>query len=219
MTLKRLLLTAELTPRLLELRIRNIPDNCKFQVVVPTLKIISIHHYSPVNHRSCGINDMLSAASEVEEFETYKLCVTGTLQFASNHLKSIELYQSDGLSGISLWAPNLQTLSLRKCYSIKTINVLKSHRLAERLPGGHEPTTFWVNTINSNISTTAMAALTGSGRCRLIKDSGSDNGLLGTGSFFQFMHKFQDEEGDEGLLGLLKGWELWNDQEIRDMDG
>ena len=170
MTLIRLQLTAELTPNLLDLEIRNIPEDCKFQVVVPTLKIISIHHYTPPKHKSSCINDMLDAASELEKFETYMLCVTEVLHFASNHLKTIELYHSDGLSGISFWAPNLETLTLHDCYKIKRINVLKSHLLAEKLSESHEPTTIQVNTLNANIDSTAMAALKKSGRC-LIDDN------------------------------------------------
>ena len=213
-TLLRLHLTAKLTPSLQNLEIRNIPEKCKFHVVVPTLKNISIHHYSPPDHGSGVINEMLAAASELEEFETYKLWVTEELCFASNQLKTIELYRSDGLSGISLWAPNLEELNLRACYSIMSIEILKSHHLAKKLPHGHKPSTIRVKTANANISAKAIAALKRSGRC-VIEDSGSSDGPLGMESFFQSLHradKFKDEEGeeseDDGLLGLLKAMEV-----------
>ena len=213
MTLTRLQLNAELTPNLLELEIRNIPENCKFQVVVPTLKMISIHHYTPPEHKSHVINDMLAAASELEKFETYKLWVTEVLHFASNHLKTIELYRSDGLSGISFWGPNLETLTLRACYCIERITVLKSHLLAEKLPEGHEPTTIRVNTLNANISSMAMAALEGSGRC-LIEENEPDDGPLGTEAMFKFMHTF-DGDGPEGMM---RGAMAWSEMQLGEMD-
>ena len=212
-TLIRLQLTAKLTPHLLELEIRNIPGDCKFEVVVPTLKMISIHHYTPPDHNSDVINDMLAAASELEKFETYKLWVTEVLHFASNHLKTIELYRSDGLSGISFWAPNLETLTMRACYGIERITVSVEHLLAEKLPEGHEPTTIRVNTLNSNISAVAMASLEASGRC-LFEESEPDDGPLGTEGMYKFMHTF---EGD-GLAGMMRAMTAWDEKQFGGMD-
>ena len=219
-TLLKLHLTAELTPSLLDLEIRNIPENCKFHVVVPTLRTISIHHYSPPDHGSSVINKMLAAATELETFETYKLWVTEELCFASNLLKTIELYRSDGLSGISLWAPNLEELNLRACYSITSIKILKSHQLSKKLPQGHKSSTIRVKTANANISGKAVAALKRSGRC-LIEDSGPSDGPLGTESYFQALHradKFQDDEGEAGpagLLRMLKAMEVLDDEQVK----
>ena len=220
LTLLKLLLTAELTPNLRDLEIRNIPEKCEFCVVVPTLRTVSIHHYSPPEHSSDVINEMLAAASELETFETYKLWVIEELRFASNNLKTIELYRSDGLSGISLWAPNLEELNLRACYSIMSIEVLKSHPLDKKLPRGHKLSTIRVKTANTNISEEAMKALRKSGRCQ-IEESSPGDGPLGTESFFQALHradKFEgigdddDEDGGGGgpggLLKVLKAMEL-----------
>ena len=215
MTLVELRLTADLTPKLVELEVRNIPQTCKFHVVVPTLKKIWIHHYTPPEHSSGCINDMLAAATALETFETYKLWVSEELRFASNHLKSIELYRSDGLSGISLWAPNLEKLVLRACFSIKNIEILKSHQLAEELPEGHEPTTIRVNTANANISPRAMNALKKSGRCLFEDNDPDDDGPLGTEAMYQFMHKNTNE--DDGPLGMMKAMMAWSNMQFEGM--
>lgn len=211
----KLHLTADLTPNLLNLDIHKIPQNCEFQVVVPSLKTIAIRHYSPPDHDSSVINEMLKAASELEIFETYRLNVEEKLRFASNYLKSIELHQSEVLTGIALWTPNLEQLNLRACYSIKSIRILSSHRLAEKLPEGHQPTTIRVNTANANISPTAMAALTESGRC-LIENIIPSDGLYAE-PMWSFLTKFQEEKGmkeksqEEQLLGLIEGMKLWDE--------
>lgn len=215
MTLVELRLTADLTPKLVELEVRNIPQTCKFHVVVPTLKKIWIHHYTPPEHSSGCINDMLAAATALETFETYKLWVSEELRFASNHLKSIELYRSDGLSGISLWAPNLEKLVLRACFSIKNIEIVKSHQLAEELPEGHEPTTIRVNTANANISPRAMNALKKSGRCLFEDNDPDDDGPLGTEAMYQFMHKNTNE--DDGPLGMMKAMMAWSNMQFEGM--
>ena len=177
--LRKLRLTADLTPKLVNLELSNVPEECKFHVVVPTLKNIWIHHFrGQDNDLAERINNMLAAATELETFETYKLWVSGELHFASNHLKTIDLHRSDGLPGISFWAPNLEKLRLQACFSIWNIEVLKSHPLAETLPEGHEPTKFRVNTLNANIGAKAMKALKKSKRCIIEDEDEGHNGAM-----------------------------------------
>ena len=209
----KLHLTADLTPNLVDLELRNIPKECKFHVVVPTLKNIWIHHYGG-EHISGRINDMLAAATELEKFETYKLWVSEELRFAGNHLKTIDLWRSDGLPGISLWAPNLETLRLQACYAIKNIEMLESHQLAEMLPEGHEPTKIRVNTVNANISRKAMKALKRSGRCLFEEWDPAELGMKGQmEAMHKSMHNFMDNyeyDEDEGPMGgMMKPMMAW----------
>ena len=217
----KLHLAANLTPNLLNLEVHNVPETCEFSVVVPTLKTVEIRRFSPPDHDSRAINDMLAAATELETFRSFRLIVKEGLSFASNDLKSIELHQSEVLSGISLWAPNLEELNLRGCYSIKNVHILKSHILAEKLPAGHQPTTIRVNTANANIISTAIQPYIYSGRC-LIEDSIPDEHPLTHGSEpkWQFLTKHQDENKNRpckckeecicALLSLIEGWQLWD---------
>ena len=199
--LVKLHLTADLVPKLANLELRNIPENCKFHVIVPTLKNIWIHHYGGA-HIHGKINDMLAAATELETFETYKLWVHQELRFAGNHLKKIDLHRSDGMPGISFWAPNLEKLRLQGCFQIRNIEILKSHPLAEKLPKGHELTTFRVNTLNANIGRRAMKALKKSGRCFFEENDPAD--APPTEAHFQWQHKFQEDyDEDDGMRGIL----------------
>lgn len=69
--LAKLHLTAELTPKLEDLALRNVPQECDFNVAVPTLRSVSIQHYEPCQG-ALPINNMLAAATRLETFETYK---------------------------------------------------------------------------------------------------------------------------------------------------
>ena len=81
---------------------------------------------------------MLDAASEPEKFETYCTCCVSPQ--ASNHLKTIELHQSDGLSGISFLTPNFETLTLQGC----------------QLPEGRELKTIYERVAQSSIQDPAQ---------------------------------------------------------------
>ena len=217
----KLRLTADLTPKLVDLELRDIPDKCKFHVVVPTLKNIWIHHFS-AQRNSC-INDMLAAATELETFETYKLWVSEDLRFASNHLKFIDLWRSDCLPGISLWAPNLEKLSLRGCFSIKNIEILKSHELADKLSEAHKPTIFRVNTTDADISPKAKKALKRSGRC-IVEDYDPDDdptkaeAMPGMAAMHKFMAKFsEDYDEEDGSSWMADAMNAWNMKAFENM--
>lgn len=174
MHIKTLHLTEDLTPRLTDLELRNVPSDCDFKVIVPTLKNVSIQFLTP-DGEAAVINDMLAAATRLEKFDSYKLWVGEELRFASNMLEIIDLHRSDGLEALSIWAPNLQHLGLQACYCMEKITVLKEHpKLSKELPVGHIPTTFTVNTLNANISKAARRVLKKSGRS-LIQDADPAN--------------------------------------------
>ena len=219
--LRKLRLTADLTPKLVNLELSNVPEECKFHVVVPTLKNIWIHHFrGQDNDLAERINNMLAAATELETFETYKLWVSGELHFASNHLKTIDLHRSDGLPGISFWAPNLEKLRLQACFSIWNIEVLKSHPLAETLPEGHEPTKFRVNTLNANIGAKAMKALKKSKRCIIEDEDEGHNGAMER--HFKECHKMMENyDEDDGIGGMIEtiSNQVWaTDQKLKELE-
>ena len=163
----KLHLTAELTPKLVDLELSNVPPDCDFNVVVPTLKSISIQYYSP-DQEVFPINNMLAAATNLERFDSYKLSVFGELIFAGNNLRIIILQRSDGLRSVKIWAPNLEHLSLEACHDISCVKILKTHRaLRKELPMGHEPSTFTVNLSSTRMSASAnmRRSLRRTGRC------------------------------------------------------
>lgn len=171
----KLHLTAELTPKLVDLGLRNVPNECDFHVVIPTLRNVSIHHYEPCRD-ALPINNMLAAATRLEKFETYKLWVSNELTFAGNNLKIINLHRSDCLRKITIWAPSLEHLGLQACYDIDCVILLRAHPiLSKDLSKWHKPTNFTVNTRNCDISESALASLQESGRCTIEEDSDEDD--------------------------------------------
>ena len=173
----KLHLTAELTPKLVDLDLRNVPHDCDFNVVVPTLKRISIEFYTP-DQEALPINNMLAAATNLETFVSYKLWVCGELIFAGNNLRIIDLYRSDALRSVKIWAPNLEHLNLQACYGMSRVKILKRHpTLRKDLPKGHEPSTFTVNVVNAVMSASAIRSLEASGRC--IIQGHSENNMFG----------------------------------------
>ena len=170
----KLHLTAELTPKLTELELRSLPDKCEFHVVLPTLKKFSIDHFAPghPDGDTGSVNRMLAVATRLQTFDAYKLWMVEELNFASNHLKSIELHRSESLKVLSIWAPNLEHLNLQGCYNLDRIMILNSHpTLSGDLPRNHNPTTFSVNIKNANLSPSAMATLDSNRRCVVLEDA------------------------------------------------
>jgi len=161
----KLHLTAELTPKLEDLELTGVPPDCDFNVVVPTLKSISIRYYTP-DQETLPINNMLAAATNLERFDSYKLWVCGELFFAGNHLRVINLQRSDGLRSVKIWAPNLEHLGLGYCHEMSRVKILKKHRsLDKELPEGHKPSTFTANVDCTSISANHRRTMRRSGRC------------------------------------------------------
>lgn len=172
--IKRLHLIEEFTPNLTDLKLQNIGDYVHYEIVLPRLQHVAIHFFRPVED-SCHINDMLRAATKLKTFDGYKLKVTEELYFASNHLETIKLWRSDNLEAISVWAPNLEYLNLQACFNLEWITLLKSHPdLSKELPKRHKPSWFKVNTLNANLSPSALRTLQRSGRC-IIEDEDIEN--------------------------------------------
>ena len=150
----RLVLNDELTPELRKLRVVNLGHTCDIRVRCPKLKDLTIHYLHPGDgdRDSEQINEALSAATKLERFDSYKLQISDPLEFASNNLESIYIHRSDGLEGLSMWAPNLKTLKLQANYNIGFIDFLEDHPLKKSLPANHAPPKLEVTTINCNLS-------------------------------------------------------------------
>ena len=128
---KEVRLTQALTPNVKNLRMQNIGDECDLEVVLPKLRDVTIHFYRP----DSGLDDdggspvidaMLAAATKLRTFDSYKLWL-GSLSFASNSLKSIDLHRSDSLGRLKIWAPNLESLGLQACYRLERWGCYKVH--------------------------------------------------------------------------------------------
>jgi len=159
-------LTEALTPNVKKLSMQNVSDDCDLQVVLPKLREVSVHYFTPVDtqrtpegwRRSLAIDGMLEAATKLRSFDSYKLNV-GCLSFASNSLKSVSLHRSDCLEYLKIWAPNLVTLGLQACYSLESIAFLDVHPMQAQLPPDHQIPELTVDTTNATLGPAAKRAL------------------------------------------------------------
>jgi len=148
-------LNEELTPNLTSLRLQNVPDECHLEVRLPKLEYVSIHYWGGPEEI---IHEMLEMATVLEEFDSYKLWV-GKLSFASNELHTIDLHRSDSLGSLTIWAPNLRSLSVQGCYSLDKLRFLESHPLKAQLPRGHKSPQLEVNAENAALGRVAKKAI------------------------------------------------------------
>lgn len=152
-------LNTELTPKIHELYMQNIPDKCNLTVLLPELKTFSMHYYDGIYGSGCDwVHNMLSTSTKLRSFDTYKFGVGPELHFAGIDLEYICLRRAELLSNLSIYAPKLRELSLQGCYGLDgTLTILESH---PDLPcPSSQPSTFLVNTINAIISPTIASTL------------------------------------------------------------
>ena len=116
-----------LTPKLQSIEMQNVPSDCQMDVLSPQLKHFEMNYYNPPRDET-WIHRMLASATQLQTFDSYKLCVT-TLTFASNHLVRIKLHRSDILSELTIWAPALEELNLQACYDLERLYILEDHAL------------------------------------------------------------------------------------------
>lgn len=166
--LDRVKLNTELTPLIEELFMQNIPDDCDLTVLLPELKSFSMHYYGPPNN-DAWIHDMLSTATKLQTFDSYKLRIGPELHFASNDLQSIRLHRAECLESLSVYAPKLRELSLQACYGLDgELTILESHPGFSR-PSGR-PSAFSVNTANACLSQSIARTLRSNSRAMLDDD-------------------------------------------------
>ena len=150
-------LTHETTPELRTLRVVNLGDQCDFKVIAPKLKDVTIHYFKPPEHRDASqINEMLERATKLERFDSYKLWVYDDLEFFSNALQSVYIHRSDGLPGLTFWAPNLTELKLQANYALQRVTFLPDHLLSESLPDGHVTPKLTVTPLSVDLSPEAL---------------------------------------------------------------
>ena len=194
-----LVLTEALTPALESLRMQNVPDDCELTLELPRLKDVSIHFLSECDE---VINAMLSHATSLESFDSYKLWVS-ELHFASNELRSVDLHRSDALDTLTLYAPNLERLGLQACYGLDHLTFHDTHpTLSALLPAGYlPPPTLEVNTTNANLGARARRALRE--HPRVVKSATRHQGMpteahfAGLGAMMGGMMGEEDEEEDD----------------------
>lgn len=175
------------TPNLQELFLHNVPDDCRMEILLPTLKKFKIFYYQGPDS---WINPMLECAKQLETFETYKLQgAQGCLKFASNFLTKINLHRAECLDSLVVYAPRLEKLSLQACYSMGgRLTFKKTYPgLSEEMPENHEPPVCEVTITNAIVSPAIMRTLKNNPKCRIVNED--SQGPLGSEQFFNLFHR------------------------------
>lgn len=150
-------LNAELTPMVEDLFMQNMPDECDLTIELPELKSCTIHFYGPGDNDT-WIHDMLSTATKLQRFDSYKLRVGPELHFAGNDLEYIRLHRAELLYSLSVYAPNLLELNLQGCYGLDgELEILDRHPKFTKPTGSSSR--FKVNTMNACISRSIVRTL------------------------------------------------------------
>ena len=192
---RKVTLNPKLTPNVEELSMQNIPDGCELTVLLPELRSFSMHYYGPPDD-SAWINNMLSTATKLESFDSYKLRVGPELDFASNNLKYIRLHRAELLESLSVYAPRLQELSLQACYGLDgELTILDSHPDHPSVPG--RPSAFFVNTANACISPSIARVL--NSNPRVMHDDSGGNPANPMEAMFRW-HAWRDGFRWDGFL-------------------
>jgi len=159
----KITLNAELTPSVEELFMQNIPDECELTVELLELKSLCIYYYGPVDNEK-WFHDMLGTAKKLRTFDSYKLRISPKISFAGNDLESIRLGRAECLCDLSIYAPNLQNLSLQGCFDLADggVTFLNSHPNFTRPPG--KGSTFIVDTTNACLNKAIVHTLTSNPR-------------------------------------------------------
>lgn len=157
-------------------------NHCALDIFIlvnaPKLKMLTIEHcYLPIGFikfrlpaleslwfEFCTIDDpsdlgdSLSNSPLIEKIYGYKLWGLGdSLGKKTVYLpncKDLDLYRSDDLSSLKLYAPRLESLNLRACYDMTKLSFGKrgkKEHAAWNLKSPEKPTSFIVNVVNSGI--------------------------------------------------------------------
>jgi len=158
-------------------------NRCALDVFIlvnaPNLKSLTIEHcsYSPIAFikfrlpgleslyfEFCTINDpsdlgeSLSSSPLIEKIYAYKLWGLGDFLGKKTvylpNCQELDFYRSDDLSSLKLYAPRLESLNLRACYSMTKLSFGKRGKKEHsewNLKSPEKPTSFTVNVVNSGI--------------------------------------------------------------------
>jgi len=104
-------------------------------------------------------HDMLRTATKLRTFDSYKLRISPKISFAGNELQSIRLHRAECMCDLSIYAPNLQDLSLQACYDLSSggVTFLDSYPNFTRPPG--KGSKFTVDTTNACLSQAIVRTL------------------------------------------------------------
>jgi len=123
---------------------------------LPKLKSLGFD-YVEVND-SDNFGPSLSKCPKLECFNSYKLWGLGTKKehtLVLPNCSSFDIYRSDDVRGLKMWAPKLEELGLRACYGLNKVTMLK--RRPRGFDGedyewkGKEMSKFTVNIINTGL--------------------------------------------------------------------
>jgi len=140
----KLRLVRETTPRLEFLTLQNVPQHCDMELELPELQTVDVRFWSGrpqametmlaaatkvggvappwPPYLALSVTDPSLRPSphpfvtQLVSFKSYKLWSNQSLTFASPALTSVDIHRSDGLSKLTVWAPNLRMLGLQVRY-------------------------------------------------------------------------------------------------------
>ena len=155
---QKIALNKTLTPKLEDVEMQNIPDDCKIEALLPTLKNFSFQYGSGSGN---WVNKMLKMATKLERFDSYKFGVGRHITFASNELKFIRLHRCESLQSLTVYAPRLEHLSLQACYYFNgKLTIEEKHpKLSRELPTDFKPSMIEVEITNAGLSTKVQKTL------------------------------------------------------------
>jgi len=127
--------------------LQNVGDDCQLNVVLPKLEELNFTHFSGDGP---AVQRMITAATKLKSFDSFKLHCADHLTFASNELSEIRLHQAEFLSSLTIWAPRLRYLNLQASNPSR-ITIQDTHAMLEThpLPKGFTPTPIQVFTLNA----------------------------------------------------------------------
>jgi len=97
-----------------------------FHTELPNLQHMNFQYVTIEDTSDFGPS--LSRSPKLETFTSYKLWGLGSKsahRLILPNMKNLDLYRSDDLRGLKLWAPRLEDLNLQACYDISKVDLLK----------------------------------------------------------------------------------------------
>jgi hypothetical protein len=166
----RITLNKKLTPKLYDLELQNIGDEPRVDILLPTLKTLSVSHVG-----GPWVKKMFKAATQLERLDCYKCGMGRDVVLASNALRYVNLHRSDCLRSVTLYAPPLEYLSLQACYDLENLQFQDQHRkLTKSLPPDFTaPSRIEVVTTNAVLSSKIEQILKENPRI-VVKDESED---------------------------------------------
>merc|ERR1719186_470871 len=155
-SIKSVHFTKEKTPLLSILHLdQTRPAVDKFHLDLPELVFMNVEFLTVMN--PTGFGKSISRCPKLETFFGYKLWGLHVPRRKTNRLvlpncNKLELHRSDDLNYLDIWAPKLEDLNLRACFSLDEVNIL------DRKPNGYggpqysfngTPSQYKVNLINT----------------------------------------------------------------------